>query len=737
MKIANTNKGLLKIISIGMLGFTVTTQAEDLGLIQVESSTIADRFENKRSEPSNIGIISGEQVDDAHAQNIQQLLQSIPGVTTEVQSGDSLKIHIRGIENQVFMGEKPGVAVVIDGVPVFERTGKVNIDLDNIESIKVIKGGASYLFGDDALSGAVIITTKRGAKYKGYKVAAEVGSFGYNKELARAGFANEDASGHVQITHRETDGYYDDSDSESDYINGKLQYYINDSSDITLGFESANRLKNSHGTVDGVTAAANDPKSTDPIYNDYANNYDVDLQKIFTTYSTDIGANDNLMVNLYQFTDETDYNSSPRSADESLYNYFNDYDQQQRGLKTEYRSGGDKFAWMAAADLRDNSYDNKVTYLDCADFPWNPGCAVGSLSEDNNTDEQVQAVYGEVKFQTTQDLTLTANGRYDQIELDYTDNLDATDNGTKDFNVSSWRLGANYALQDDMDLYGNLSTGFRAPTVTQLFVGSNTPSRITAANPDLEEETATNMEIGLRTSTKWGDTPVEVDLAIFQIEREDYIQASAGQYTTGTDSSYENIGDIQNRGLELSLLGTPNNRFNWEVNYTLLHAKYTDYSLFNLQTEPVAGVCPPGSTPVLPPFGPPIPSNCLTAYNNTDNEVPRTPRHHLNVYLNNKLGDNWLITTEIDYSSSYYADEINQEKISGHTVVNLLANYARKMGTYNWSFFARIDNLLDEDYYNTARGFSDSNEDGVYDAEDLSLVVNQGISFITGVEVNF
>ena len=104
-------------------------------------------------------MISGEKVDRAHTENIQQMLQSIPGVTTDLQSGDSLKIHIRGIENQVYMGEKPGVAVVIDGVPVFERTGRVNIDMDNIESIKVIKGGASYLFGDDALSGAVIITT--------------------------------------------------------------------------------------------------------------------------------------------------------------------------------------------------------------------------------------------------------------------------------------------------------------------------------------------------------------------------------------------------------------------------------------------------------------------------------------------------------------------------------------------------------------------------------------------------
>ena len=110
--------------------------------------------------------------------------ESIPGVTADLSSGDAIKIKLRGIENQRYMGEKPGVAIVIDGVPVFERTGKVNIDLDNIESIRVIKGGASYLFGDDGLSGAVIITTKRGAKYAGYTLGAEAGSFGFTKQMA-------------------------------------------------------------------------------------------------------------------------------------------------------------------------------------------------------------------------------------------------------------------------------------------------------------------------------------------------------------------------------------------------------------------------------------------------------------------------------------------------------------------------------------------------------------------------
>jgi len=105
---------------------------ENLGIIGIDSTTIDDRFASKQTEISSTSTISGESVDDSHIENIQQVLNNIPGITSEVTTGDSLKIHIRGVENQMYMGEKPGVAVVIDGVPVFERTGAVNIDLDNI-----------------------------------------------------------------------------------------------------------------------------------------------------------------------------------------------------------------------------------------------------------------------------------------------------------------------------------------------------------------------------------------------------------------------------------------------------------------------------------------------------------------------------------------------------------------------------------------------------------------------------
>jgi len=205
--------------------------------VSVISTTIDDRFTERRGEASSVTDISGKEVDKKRPDNMIRMLQSIPGITADLSSGDEIKIKFRGVENQVYMGEKPGVAIVIDGVPVFERTGKVNIDLDNIESIRVIKGGASYLFGEDALAGAVIIATKRGAKYAGVTASYDVGSWGYQRVLGRAGFAGEWGAGHIQATQRKADDYYYQSAYQTDNVDGSLRFYLSDRSDLTINAE--------------------------------------------------------------------------------------------------------------------------------------------------------------------------------------------------------------------------------------------------------------------------------------------------------------------------------------------------------------------------------------------------------------------------------------------------------------------------------------------------------------------
>lgn len=713
----------------------INAVASDLGTIQVESSTIDSKFDTKKTEVSTTTTISGEEVDEAHAESVQQLLQSIPGVTTEYTSGDSLKIHLRGVENQMYMGEKPGVAIVIDGVPVFERTGKVNIDLDNVESIKVIKGGASYLFGDDALSGAVIITTKKGAKYSHNYGAVEFGSDGYQKVLARSGYANDDLSFHIQASQRKSDGYWEDSDYESNYINGKLQYYIDDTSDISFGFEYADRVKDTHGTVGGETAARTNPES---VYDgnqdnrDYTRDYDVELLKLFLTYSKDFSNNSNLLVNGYVYTDDTSFMSAPQtkdgsgisdpSLDDSDYTYDNDYAQIQRGVKSEYRSSFDTFATLLGLDLRFNEYENKSTYkVNQALVRYYPSYSVtpdyylaGDAKSNDKTDENVYAIYGEYKQEVTKDLSATANLRYDLIKLDYEDYKD--NNFKDDFNIYSYRLGMNYKINDNFNVYANYSTGFRAPTVSQLYAGDTSAWGSTQNNPDLDPEKSYNYEIGLRAKAKG----ITYEAAIFQIDREDFIMKTSGNYgDTDTTDMWDNVGGARHRGLELSATGDVVDELSFNLAYTYLDAYYTDYDNFGIDLD--------GSSR----------SSIVTFFDATDNQIPRTPKHQLNLILDYMPINELKLTTEVNAKSEYYADDLNQIKIPGHATFNLLASYTNKIGNYQYNLFARVDNVFDKFYYNTARSSGDRNEDGLFNAEDLSITVNPGRVYTAGLSVKF
>ncbi|WP_373070092.1 TonB-dependent receptor [Sulfurimonas sp.] len=731
-----------KITAISAVcALAISAYASDLGTIKVESSTIDDKFENKKSEVSSTTTISGERVDKEHVENLQQILQSIPGITTESSTGDTLKIHLRGVENQMYMGEKPGVAVVIDGVPVFERTGKVNIDLDNIESVKVIKGGASYLFGDDALSGAVIITTKRGAKYNHNYGAVEVGSDGYKKAVARTGYANDDLSFHVQASTRSADGYHEDSDYDTKYLNGKLQYYIDDSSDINLGVEYSEREKDSHGTVGGGLEALTNPESIylgDQQSRDYTRGYDVELLKAFLTYSKDFDHGANLLVNTYIYTDTTEFMSAPQTKDSSgntdltltddNYVYDNHYEQTQKGVKGEYRDSFNSSAALVGVDLRANEYENKTTFRAAQALVVYGGPMAGvypdyyqpgDFKSNNKTDENVYAVYGEYKYAFTNSFSATANLRYDKIKLDYTDS-EANDLN-KDFSVYSYRLGLNYQMSDNSTLFANYSTGFRAPTISQLFAGDVSTWGSTINNPNLKPEESLNYEIGVRALAN----NIKYEASIFQLDRKDFIMRTSGNYgDTDTTDMWDNVGGARHRGLELSTMGEITDSLSFNMAYTYLRAKYTNYRNFGITL---------GSDVYFPVF---TPAPVMT-YDVTGNTIPRTSKHTVNLIMDYKATKELSFMTEVNAKSKYYADDLNQIEIGGHATLNLMATYNSKLGMFDTSFFVRADNVLDKQYYTSARSSSDRNEDGLFNSEDLSITVNPGRVLTAGLSAKF
>lgn len=730
-------------LAVVLPGLSAGSEPTALPSVAVTGSAISDRFDSEERTPASSMLITGEQIDQARATSIIDVLRAVPGITADERGGpDGVKIRLRGVDNQRFMGEKPGVAIVIDGVPVFERTGRVNIDLDNIESIRVVKGGASYLYGEDALSGAVIITTKRGARHDGFTVEHDRGSFGYQRSYVKAGGAGERFGGHVQYSHRELDDYYALANSHAKTLAGNLQWFIDDDSDLTLGFEKSDRFRDREGSVVGATRAKIDPRGKLE-GRGRTRNFDIDLQRLNLTYSNNFSDTGNLLAVVYQFDDNTDFWVAPilfsaegvRVHDDETdrYQRINDYTQQQRGVKLEVRESFGRWGVMGGLEMRRNTFDEvsvvKEDYKN-SPAPAAPVFRAGDVMSDSFRKERTRAAYIEASFGASDATTLTTNYRLDRIDLEDEDRMTASQ-GNKSLRVHSWRVGLDHRLSGRTALYGGISTGFRTPTLTEL-----------AGNPDLEPEHTLTYEFGMRSSVDLLGWRTHLNGSLFHIERKDFILSNVGQYVStrvGGDIFHDNVGHTVSRGLELALQTEVQHQLGFDVAYTYLHNRFSRYDDYHLALGNAQGGTKVNS---LADLTNPLTQVYFQHYNNKGKTVPRSPAHTLNFRTHWHPADGWRLTAELDHRSSSYADEINQEKNPARTLLNLMLSYDRNVRVFGndrsrLRAFVKVDNVTDKRHWLIARGHHDANRDGVYNAEDLSIVPSPGRTWSAGLSLKF
>jgi iron complex outermembrane receptor protein len=410
---------------------------------------------------------------------------------------------------------------------------------------------------------------------------------------------------------------------------------------------------------------------------------------------------------------------------------------------------------MGGAEVKRNQYLNlttaKVSYRN---FSFGAPTLAGTIAGDDSTMENVDALYGETKWSPVSEWTFTGNARHDRITLNYfakpvTGNGNTTIDQQKVVNANSLRLGTAWTGIKDTTLFGNVSTGFRAPTVDQLYRGSQNPTGNVANNPDLRPEQAITVELGIKKAFAMMDRPAQFEATLFQVDRKDYILDTAGQYgnaNAANIASFQNIGGMRSKGLELALKAEASSSVNWDLAYTYLDSTFTQYDQFLQALGNSRGTLVGTGACAVAPFNW---ENCyqLVPYNLTGNKVPRVPQHAVNFRTGWQFAEGWKVTGEVDYRATSYVDEVNQVKWPQRTVFNLTLDYGTKV-SWLWgstlSAFVRVDNVFAQRYYTIARGTNDSPSyatanryDGVYNAEDTSLTVDPGRVWRAGLVIRF
>ncbi len=194
------------------------------------------RFEDIDMDvPADVKVITAEQIQRSQAQSIPDLLQQEANVRFRSSNGkgNSGELAMRGF------GENSGlrVLVIVDGQKM-NRADMGLLDwqqlpLDDIQSIEVIRGGQTVLYGNHALSGVIKITTKKGGDPK-LKLKASGGSFGFEEYNAFYSGGTNRFFYDAGVTYQRDEGYRDNALSWNKNANASLGCWLGDTDTLII-----------------------------------------------------------------------------------------------------------------------------------------------------------------------------------------------------------------------------------------------------------------------------------------------------------------------------------------------------------------------------------------------------------------------------------------------------------------------------------------------------------------------
>lgn len=622
-------------------------------LVRLEESVITTTgFEtNIREIPSNVTVISSQEIQEKGYTSVEEVLEKIPSVTiTKGTFGSTVDLRGQGSDKA-----RSNVKILVDGVSIVPlnkshtRIPLDSIDLNTVETIEVIPGGGAVLYGTGTAGGVINIITKSGSGMKPVnRVNFEVGSYGRQRISTSAGaLVNENLLFQTNIAYEEGDSYLDEKNQE--LVSGDIlaKYKISDKSDISLKFEKSKDKSQDPG---GMLTKDEYNEDRHQLGSGASVNQNTEINRDMVTAIYNQELSDSLRFSLQGTYQRKNDRFSSDNGDKSVQFLDNEIKEEQVDVKPklQWRYGENNSLVMGF----DYSYLKSARDIE----------GIGSRTQSNldKRGSESYSVYALNSYKLDK-LELIQGIRYNQTENRYEtrNRLNpsrSTPESTDTMNNMAYELAANYLYSDTGNSYIRWERGFNTPSPNSIF---NNPSSSQIENgyeyalSGVKEEVYDSFEVGVRDYFMFS----YVSLAAFYSETTDEI------YREGNSANWVsyNLDETQRKGLELSFeqyLG----KLTLSEGYSYVDAE-------------------------------------ITKGKYKGKNVPGVSRNSFNLSAKYEFTPKLNTILSTVYKDAVYVDSNNTGgKVNDYIVTNLIVNYKVNEDT---RLYAGINNIFNEMYANS------------------------------------
>ena len=192
---------------------------------------------------SPITVIDRETLDNLAKPDVLESLRTVPGMQV-VQTGG------RGGTTSVFV--RGGAAnfnkVLIDGIPTNDIGGSADFDSLStaaIDRVEVLRSSNSVLYGSDALSGVINLTTPRGrTRIPELTYSIDGGNLGTTRNELSFGGAIDRFDYFIDVSRFDTDNDLPNNEFRNDTVAGRFGVQLGSTTDLSV---TARRVKSDYG----------------------------------------------------------------------------------------------------------------------------------------------------------------------------------------------------------------------------------------------------------------------------------------------------------------------------------------------------------------------------------------------------------------------------------------------------------------------------------------------------------